>query len=78
MLYLYESHMGGLYWSENDYSYDALYCDTCSDSDTKLGCASSYEEASNLVRENGEFYTGEHLVETVEEAAKYFERKRTK
>lgn len=72
MLYLYESHMGGLYWSENDYSYDALYCDTCSDSDTKLGCAPSYEEASNLVRENGEFYTGEHISELVGEAYEHF------
>ena len=36
MLYFYLSHMGGYYVSE--YEIEDLYCNTCGDSDTFLGC----------------------------------------
>ena len=29
-MYLYESHMGGLYTSENELDYEYLYCEQCS------------------------------------------------
>lgn len=32
-MYLYESHLGGLYTMEDIRSYDELYCETCGDSD---------------------------------------------
>ncbi len=35
-LYLYEGHMGGLYISDELYSYDRLYCDSCGDSDNLI------------------------------------------
>lgn len=37
MAYLYEGHMGGIYTSDDHYSFDELYCEECGDSDTCLG-----------------------------------------
>lgn len=36
-MYLYQSHMGGLYWEEESLPWENLYCETCGDSDTKIG-----------------------------------------
>lgn len=36
-MYLYESHMGGLYWSDYALDYDSLYCEECGDSDWEIG-----------------------------------------
>lgn len=36
-MYIYESHMGGYYASDEEYGYDELYCETCGDSDHLLG-----------------------------------------
>ena len=36
MVYIYQSHMGGLYVSSEEYDYDRLYCETCGDSDMLL------------------------------------------
>ena len=37
MPYIYESHMGGVYCSEENLDYDDLYCETCGDGDSLLG-----------------------------------------
>lgn len=44
-MYIYESHMGGLFTSEGEYDEDQLYCETCGDWDVLVGEASSYAEA---------------------------------
>lgn len=36
-MHLYESHLGGLYTTENIQSLDELYCETCGYSDGELG-----------------------------------------
>lgn len=36
-MYLYQSHMGGIYTSTQRYNHDKLYCCQCGDSDTYLG-----------------------------------------
>ena len=36
-MYIYESHIGGYYASDEEYDYDELYCETCGDSDRLLG-----------------------------------------
>lgn len=36
-MYVYESHMGGVYLSEDLIRYEDLYCETCGDSDWLLG-----------------------------------------
>lgn len=35
-MYLYESHLGGYYASEDEIPYEDLYCETCGDSDQYL------------------------------------------
>lgn len=37
MIYIYESHLGGLYISDEELSLDEMYCETCGDYDY-LGC----------------------------------------
>ncbi len=44
-VYIYESHMGGIYFSDYEYDYDDLYCEECGDSDTFIGTASTAEGA---------------------------------
>ena len=36
-MYIYESHLGGLYTSDEALDYDYLYCEECGDSDTEVG-----------------------------------------
>ena len=48
-MYLYESHLGGLYTTEDIRSYDELYCETCGDSDWELGEFETLEEFWNLI-----------------------------
>lgn len=33
MIYIYESHLGGLYISDEELSLDETYCETCGDCD---------------------------------------------
>lgn len=55
MSYLYESHMGGIYFSETELDYDDLYCETCGDSDFLLGRVETFEDAWNLLRDDIDF-----------------------
>ena len=36
-MYIYENHLGGIYWSNSQLDYDDLYCDECGDSDSLIG-----------------------------------------
>mgnify|MGYP002677881588 CR=1 FL=1 len=36
-MYIYESHLGGFYESDEDIPFEELYCDECGDSDTLIG-----------------------------------------
>ena len=47
-MYFYESHLGGIYTSDEEYSYDDLYCEECGDSDTLIG---EYDSWEDLIRE---------------------------
>ena len=47
-MYIYESHMGGLYTSDEPLDYEDLYCEECGDSDWLIGYAETKEEAWNL------------------------------
>lgn len=49
-MFIYESHMGGLFASEAEYDEDSLYCDTCGDSDMLIGEANNKEELLNLLK----------------------------
>lgn len=68
-MYIYESHMGGLYVSDEYLDYDVLYCDSCGDSDFNIGYAETKEEAYNILKSNyfeeeyGWAYDEEHIQE---------------
>ena len=51
-MYIYESHMGGLYVSDDVLDYEQTYCETCGDSDFLLGYAETKEEAWNLLKDD--------------------------
>lgn len=51
-MYIYESHMGGLFVSDEVLSYEQTYCETCGDSDFLLGYAETREEAWNLLKDD--------------------------
>lgn len=48
--YIYRSHMGGLYTSDEPIKPEDLYCETCGDSDEYIGTASNSEEAWELLK----------------------------
>ena len=66
---VYESHLGGIYFSDEIYDFDFLYCDQCGDSDTHLGHADTWEEVLAMITdvyEDGEEwcpYDAEYLEE---------------
>lgn len=51
-MYIYESHMGGLFVSDDILDYKQTYCETCGDSDDLLGYAETREEAWNLLKDD--------------------------
>lgn len=64
-MYIYENHMGGLFTSDRELSYEECYCETCGDSDWLIGEADTREEVLELLRdEDGEIpYTDEYMEE---------------
>lgn len=64
-MYLYESHMGGLYTTDEEMDYDWLYCETCGDSDEYWGeftTKSELEDLLNLLARERDF-TKEYIKE---------------
>lgn len=51
-MYIYESHMGGLFVSDEVLSYEQTYCETCGDSDYLIGYAETREEAWELLKDD--------------------------
>lgn len=51
-MYIYESHMGCLFVSDEILDYKQTYCETCGDSDYLLGYAETREEAWNLLKDD--------------------------
>jgi hypothetical protein len=51
-MYIYESHMGSLYASEEQLDYSATYCEVCGDSDWLIGYAETRAEAWELLRDS--------------------------
>lgn len=50
-MYLYESHLGGYYTSEDEIPYEDLYCETCGDSDQYLYSGTEEEIISQFYYE---------------------------
>lgn len=51
-MYIYQSHMGGLYTSDDELDYEQTYCETCGDSDWPIGYAETREEAWDLLKDD--------------------------
>lgn len=50
MKYLYDSHMGGIYTSDELYDYNSLYCETCGDYDEVLGGFTTIQDFWDLIK----------------------------
>ena len=50
-MYIYESHMGGIYVEERVLDYEETYCETCGDSDWLIGSAATRKSAWNLLKD---------------------------
>lgn len=50
-MYIYESHMGGLYVSNYYLDYEQTYCETCGDYDWLIGYAETREEAWEILKD---------------------------
>ena len=68
-MYIYENHMGGLFTSYCELSYEECYCETCGDSDWLIGEADTREEVLELLRDEDGFipYTDEYMQEFLNE-----------
>ncbi len=58
-VYVYESHLGGLYTSDDYVPYDELYCEQCGDSDYEIGVFDTFEDflksyADNIYVDDGD------------------------
>lgn len=62
-MYIYESHLGGFYASDEPLDYDMLYCETCGDSDFLLGYADTVREALDVLV--GNVYGMEYVKEFI-------------
>lgn len=51
-VYVYESHLGGLYTSDDYIPYDELYCEQCGDSDYEIGQFETFEEFLRYYADN--------------------------
>ncbi|MFA7157649.1 MAG: hypothetical protein WC123_08205 [Bacilli bacterium] len=50
-MYIYESHLGGLFTTKEKLSFEDLYCEQCGDWDQLLGRANTKDEFSKLINE---------------------------
>ena len=68
-MYIYENHMGGLFTSNRELSYEECYCETCGDFDWLIGEADTREEVLELLRDEDGFipYTDEYMQEFLNE-----------
>lgn len=51
-MYIYQSHMGGLYTFDDELDYEYTYCEICRDSDWLIGYAETREEAWDLLKDD--------------------------
>ena len=51
-VYVYESHLGGLYTSDDYIPSDELYCEQCGDIDYEIGSFDTFEEFLRYYADN--------------------------
>ena len=55
-VYVYESHLGGLYVETDEIPWDDWYCETCNESDQLLFYTDDLEDVAKYFREGGGLY----------------------
>jgi hypothetical protein len=75
-MYIYESHLGGFYASDEVIDPETLYCETCGDSDDLLGEFETAEDFIKAIAHQGIDVDGEggwnpnYIIEFIQEAFK--------
>lgn len=69
-MYVYESHLGGLYVEDGRWDYEDLYCEECGDSDRCLGRFNDIREVIACLAEDINIYGSggydlEYVIETL-------------
>lgn len=62
-LWIYDSHLGGLYTSDYPLSDDSLYCEQCGDWDSEIGFARNRTEARKMIKADNPYYTNAYIQE---------------
>lgn len=52
MKYLYDGHMGHLYVTEKERTFDQLYCQVCGDSDRLIGTFDTLSDYWNIIKDS--------------------------
>jgi hypothetical protein len=70
-IYIYESHLGGLYVDDLVLSNEDLYCEQCGDYNWPIGYATTKAEAWDLLRDHTDIdgsggYNPEYIQEFIE------------
>ena len=55
-LYIYESHLGGFYCTNEKQDIESLYCEHCGDYDTYLGKAENAYDVADILRTKVELF----------------------
>lgn len=55
-LYIYESHLGGFYYTNEEQDDESLYCEQCGDCDTYLGKAEDVYDIVEILRTQVELF----------------------
>lgn len=63
MVYIYESHLGGLYVVTKELSFDDLYCDSCGDCDNLVFKSNDIYEIAEFLKSETDGYTYEYTTE---------------
>ena len=70
--YVYASHMGGLYTTEEEQSHEDLYCDTCADSDQFVGQISNKQDVADFFAGLEDWYDKDYVKKLQAEWEDYF------
>lgn len=62
--YLFEAHLGGVYWTADE-DFNPGYCEQCGDSDWRIGTFSTIKELKKLLNDAG--YDSEYIKESLAE-----------
>ena len=66
-MYIYKSHMGGLYTDDEYFDLDDLYCEACNDYDWYLGRADTAAEAWDLLKDKPLGYSLGYITKFIKE-----------